>query len=151
MKMACVKLTSAFLGYLFRRDSPNEWRPPYQCENGVERSATFLRAVNEHDGVSLVFGDDSDPRFFKLNEGSEVPAIEVLYTQMGNGAEVIHALKKLRQKAYDRRHRHGSRDEEGTLWDFVAEAFQLDRDPESYFADRNAEGKVFGAAAGDED
>lgn len=127
MKMAAVKLTSAFLGYLFRRDSPNEWRPPFQCENGVERSATFLRAVNEHDGIALIFGDDSDPRFFKLDEGTQVPAIDVLYTQMGNGHEVVKTLKRLRQKAYD------GEEEEGTLWDFVAEAFQLDRDPESWF------------------
>ncbi len=46
MKMAAVKLTSEFIEYLFQRDAPNEWRPPYQCEAGVEKTATFLRAGN---------------------------------------------------------------------------------------------------------
>lgn len=140
MKLAAVKLSSEFVERLFRRDSPNEWRPPRQCENGVEKTAIFLRAVNDGNGVTLIFGDDADPRFFKLDEGAAVPAIGLLYNEMGNGSEVINALKRLRS---------GSREEHSGVvfddWKFVAEAFRLDDPPEAWFRAPEREKKTDGA------
>ena len=131
MKMAAVKLTSGFLRFLFRRDSPTEWRPPHQCEAGLEETATFLRAVNDHDGVTLVFGADDDPRFFEVEEGAQVPALEVLYTAMGNGSEVINALKELHRRRYD-----SWSDDVEKNWDFVVEAFRLEEPPEGAFEEK---------------
>lgn len=147
MKLAAVKLTSTFLEYLFRRDAPDEWRPPHQYEAGFEKTATFLRAVNDDNGVTLIFGDDEDSRFFNVDEGSEVPAIDVLCMTMGNGAQVIVALQKLRARDYE------DLEEQDELWGFIVEAFRLDEPPEAAFLPKVRaidEGLEFDVAAKEE-
>ncbi len=126
MKLAAFKISSAFLTQFLSADPPGVWRPPYRCEDGIQRTtAEFLRAINEHEGVTLIFGDDSDPRFFDVQEGNQVPALNVVMTSMGPNNDFVRALNELHQRRYD----SWSADTEN-LWKVVLEAFGIQVGPE---------------------